>query len=39
MNWFQISEKIPSLFVIMSHRMWDSEDGRSGKKAEGSRRL
>ena len=31
-NWFQISEEIPSLLVIMSHREWDSRKGRRAEK-------
>ena len=36
MNWFQISEEIPSLLVIMSHKEWDSEEGGRKEKGGGS---
>ena len=35
MNRFQISEEIPSLMAIMSHREWDSEEDRMGEKGGG----
>ena len=35
MNRFQISEEIPSLLAIMSHREWDSEEDRMGEKGGG----
>ena len=35
-NWFQISEKIPSLLVIISHRQWNSGEDRTGEKGGGS---
>ena len=36
MNWSQISEEIPSLLVIMSHREWNSGEDGMGKKGGGS---
>ena len=36
MNWFQISEEIPSLLVIMFHREWDGGDSGREEKGEGS---
>ena len=35
MNWSQISKEIPSLLVIISHREWDSREGRIGEKGGG----
>ena len=32
MNWSQISEKIPSSFIIISHKEWDGGEGRSEEK-------
>ena len=34
-NWSQISEEIPSSLVIMSHREWDSGEGRREEKGGG----
>ena len=36
MNWSQISEEIPLLFVIISHKEWDSGEGGSEEKGGGS---
>ena len=36
MNWFQISEEIPLLLVIISHRKWDSGEDGMGEKGGGS---
>ena len=35
-DWSQISEEIPSLLVIMSHREWDSGEDGMEKKGGGS---
>ena len=35
-NWSQISEEIPLLLVIMSHREWDSGGGEREEKGRGS---
>ena len=35
-DWSQISEEIPSLFVIMSHKEWDGGEGRREEKGGGS---
>ena len=34
-NWSQISEEIPSLLVIISHKEWDSGENRIGGKSGG----
>ena len=34
-NWSQISEEIPLSLVIMSHKKWDSGEGRREKKKWG----
>ena len=36
MNWSQISKEIPSLFVIIFHKVWNSGEGRSEEKGKGS---
>ena len=36
MNLSQISEEIPSLLVIMSHKEWDSGEDEMGEKGGGS---
>ena len=36
MNWSQISEGIPSLLVIMSHKEWDGGEGRMAENGRGS---
>ena len=35
MNWFQISEEIPSLLVIISHREWDGGEDEMEEKGGG----
>ena len=35
-NWSQISEEIPSLLVIISHKKWDGGEDMIGEKGGGS---
>ena len=36
MSWSQISKKIPSSLVIMSHKEWDDGEGRIAEKGRNS---